>query len=261
MASHAAVATDPDWLLASFCIALSLHVAIVLMFPSLQHVPILTPVRVDVEFTRIPPPETPPQPDLSQAASLKPHKAEPSTPPARQIAAKPVSQPQQEALPLLTAKDDSQLAPQEPVVANIPVPASTVVTPSAPVNAPTDIVTADKADTAGSRVSSNTIRSDEADADEAWGYGQLLYGLVTKNKSYPQLAIRRHLQGKARISVRFSQGRLLELTLLEPGSGHPILDMAALEMMRKAVNALPIQGDLANKSFTVVIPIEFKIDG
>src|SRR5690606_10801884 len=85
---------------------------------------------------------------------------------------------------------------------------------------------------------------DVADQNEAWkGYGQLLHDMISKNKTYPQIAIRRNLQGTALVSARFSKGRLVEIVLLEPSSGHKVLDDAALAMLKKAIDALPVRGD------------------
>jgi periplasmic protein TonB len=102
--------------------------------------------------------------------------------------------------------------------------------------------------------------ANEVTKNEAWrGYGQLLYALVSKNKTYPQLAIRRHLEGRTMVSVRFDKGRMVEITVLGKGSGHTVLDKAAREMVEKAIKSLPVRGDLAKKSFSVVVPVDFRL--
>lgn len=100
----------------------------------------------------------------------------------------------------------------------------------------------------------------EVDRNMAWkGYGQLLYAMVSKNKNYPQLAIRRHLEGTVMVSVRFEKGRMVSISVVGQGSGHTVLDKAAHEMVEKAVNALPVRGNLSGKSFSVVVPVNFRL--
>ncbi|MDP2247884.1 MAG: energy transducer TonB, partial [Nitrosomonadales bacterium] len=132
--------------------------------------------------------------------------------------------------------------------------------PFAPVNTqskPMDSV----AQASNQSSTQSSADTEEADPVEAWdSYGQLLHNMVSKNKVYPQIAIRRNWQGTAMVSARFNRGRLVSLVLLDPTSGHKVLDDAALEMLKKAVSALPVKGDLAKKSFTVIVPIDFKLE-
>ncbi len=85
--------------------------------------------------------------------------------------------------------------------------------------------------------------------------------MVTKNKVYPQLAIRRHLEGTVMVNVEFENGEMVAVTIVGQGSQHKVLDKAAHEMVKKAVDALPVRGELTNKSFSVVVPVNFKLQG
>lgn len=257
-------ASEPDRLLSSFCIACCLHAFVVLLLPYLERAPEPAPMRVEIDLTPSPPETAALAPAAPEQSKPEPAKVEPPKPVLRPVLPQPAMQSppaQQQALPVLTARDHSPPAVDDAVASNVTAPAPAAVVPSAPVTAPANERPVETTATVGN-TAANSAHGNEADADEAWqGYGQLLYDMVSKNKNYPQIAIRRHLQGKARVSARFSQGRLIELVLLEPGSGYQVLDSAALDMMKKAVNALPINGDLAKKSFTIVVPVEFKIDG
>jgi protein TonB len=257
-------AIEPDRLLSSFCIACCLHAIILLLLPYFERTPAPPPMRVEIDLNPLIPDTKAPAPPLPEPPKPEPPRVEQPKPVSRPVLPQPAMRspvvPQQ-ALPVLTSRDHTPPAVEDAVASNVAAPAPASVVPSAPMTAAANErpveTTATTASTTGA-----TLRNNEADADEAWqGYGQLLYDMVSKNKNYPQIAIRRHLQGKARVSARFSQGRLIELVLVEPGSGYQVLDSAALEMMKKAVNALPINGDLAKKSFTIVVPVEFKIDG
>ena len=103
--------------------------------------------------------------------------------------------------------------------------------------------------------------SDEVSKEVAWeGYGQLLYEMVGRNKQYPQLAIRRNWEGTVTVSARISMGKVVDISMVD-SSGHKVLDEQALKMVKKAVEQLPVQENLAHKSFTVVIPVDFHLDG
>ncbi len=243
----------------AFALALGLHLMIFLALPYLQTRPSPPPQRVEIEVSQLTPPPaavaTPPAPEPQPPAPPIPQ-PQPRLAPPRPA---PVHE---QPMPLLTAKAEAPADLQTPTVADTSaIPAPTQVTPSAPESAPTaPPVTA--AASASNATAPASAQTSEADSDEAWqGYGQLLYDQVSRNKIYPQQAIRRHLQGQAKVSVRFDKGRAVEYQLMPPGSGHQVLDSAALEMLKKAVAAIPVQGALANKSFTVVVPVDFRIEG
>lgn len=241
----------------AFALALGLHLMIFLALPYLQTRPSPPPQRVEIEVSQL----TPPPAAVATPPAPEPQPPAPPIPQPRPAPPRPTPVPER-AMPLLTAKADAPADLQTPTVADTSaIPAPTQVTPSAPESAPTTSpVTA--AASASNATAAPSAQTSEADSDEAWqGYGQLLYDQVSRNKIYPQLAIRRHLQGQAKVSVRFDKGRPVEYQLMPPGSGHQVLDSAALEMLKKAVAAIPVQGALANKSFTVVVPVDFRIEG
>ena len=86
----------------------------------------------------------------------------------------------------------------------------------------------------------------------------MLYNLVGKNKNYPQIAVRRNWEGEVKIYAKFMLGKLVEATIVT-SSGHVVLDEEALAMVRKAATQIPVKGELARKSFTVTIPVAFKL--
>ncbi len=240
-------------MLPAFGMALCLHIAVFLSLPYLNHPPVPPPLRVEIDLTQatlqpvaLPPQPTPPQPEPSKPKPVSP---------------KTISQPHQQALPLLTARADIPPTPQDKVVPDIPANQPPVpIVPTAPTSTSTDSAPAETV--TATAATAQTVHSEEADPNEAWqGYGQMLYEMASKNKAYPQIAIRRRLQGRVKVSARFNMGKLVELTLLEPGSGYQVLDNAALEMLRKAVSALPIKGQLEKKSFTIIVPVDFKLEG
>lgn len=240
-------------------ISLCLHAAALLLVPHLDHLPAQPPLRIEVELaqaveTR---PDAPPEPAPPQPPELP--KPQPRPQP------KPVPPEKAVALPVLTAQQESEPSPEEEYLApEVPMPATVDSVPpdTAPVAPPAEPVEASPpAAKSAPRAVARLENAEEAGADEAWqGYGQLLHDMVGKNKKYPQIAIRRNWQGRVTVSARISMGKLIDIVLID-SSGHKVLDEEALEMVRKAVNVLPVKDSLARKSFTVVVPVDFKLEG
>ena len=82
--------------------------------------------------------------------------------------------------------------------------------------------------------------------------------MVGKNKNYPQIAVRRNWEGQVKVLAKFVLGKLIDVMLVD-SSGHEVLDKEALVMLRKAVSQLPVRGNLANKTFTITVPVDFKL--
>lgn len=177
---------------------------------------------------------------------------------------KPVVKPKEE-IPVIESKVAEVIEPVTPIPDTPINEAATEISslPSSTVSSNNASSTSNSVNATGDNANAdNKGGADEVDRNEAWkGYGQLLYAMVSKNKQYPQQAIRRHLEGIVMVSVRFEKGEMVEINVLGQGSGHTVLDKAAREMLEKAVKEMPVRGNLSNKSFTVVVPVDFKLTG
>ena len=220
--------------------------------------------------------EPKPEPKKAEKPKPKPEpkKVEkPKPKPEPKIIEKPQPKPEK---PIQTVKQEQQKPTAEPEIVEkieqVETPSEVVQgevtdTPAAPSATASGSSTSSQADATGTGNAangngngSNPGGTGEVDRNTAWkGYGQLLYAMVSKNKTYPQLAIRRHLEGTVMVSVRFEQGRMVSMSVVGQGSGHSVLDRAAHEMVEKAVKALPVRGDLSRKSFSVVVPVNFRL--
>lgn len=240
-------------------ISLGLHAAVLLLVPYLEQTPPQPQLRMEVELAQAAetPSDAPPEPAPPRPPVL------PEPQPRPQPQKQPVPSEKTVALPLLTAQSeasapDDYVAPEIPApttIENAPPDTALVEQPSKPVEAPG--LPAESAPRTVARLEN----AEEAGTDEAWqGYGQLLHDMVGKNKRYPQIAIRRSWQGTVTVSARISMGKLIDIVLID-SSGHRVLDEEALEMVRKAVNVLPVKDSLARKSFTVVVPVDFRLEG
>jgi len=245
----------------AFAISLALHLGILFIVPFRQEPLPPPPLRMEVQISQVtsaepapaqpePQPEVEPQPPQPQPVPEKPKQAKKKPSPiltAKKPAEAPVMQETFEVPE--TAEEESAAEPVEAIEA----------APTAPSSEPAQqqIATAPPSTSAISGLE----QPQEATDSEAWdGYGQMLYDMVERNKKYPQMAIRRHLEGRVTVSARISMGKLVDISLVD-SSGHRVLDEQALEMVRKAASTLPIRNGLDKKSFNVLVPIDFKLQG
>lgn len=244
---------EMEWGKRALALSLCLHAAAFLAFPALNKAAPKPQARIEVELA--PPPEiaspAPEAPQLPEPVKIEKPVLRPVTP--RE------PEPQQQAqtrtaLPLLAANEESVAAETDYTAPEVAMPAPAENIPPGTSPGPTPPV-----DVASAPVS--PPESSGGAEDDSWrGYGQLLYEYAKKNRNYPQMAIRRGLQGRVKVSVKLAIGKLVDIMVVE-SSGHKVLDDQALEMVRKAINELPVRESLAKKLFTVVIPVEFKLAG
>ncbi|THK41199.1 TonB family protein [Methylophaga sp. SB9B] len=231
--------------------------------PEPEELLVLEPIPEEKIIEEVKPIEPPPKPEPVKPEPKKVEKPKPKVEP------KPEK-------PKVVEKPKQEEPVAETIVAEVVEPVTTLTKdsineaateisplPSSTVNSNNASSTSTAANATGDNPNEATKGgADEVDRNEAWkGYGQLLYAMVSKNKQYPQQAIRRHLEGIVMVSVRFEKGEMVEINVLGQGSGHTVLDKAAREMLENAVKEMPVRGNLSNKSFTVVVPVDFKLTG
>ncbi|MDI1308950.1 MAG: TonB family protein [Methylotenera sp.] len=242
------------WLALAF--SLLLHMGLYYVLPYLKGNAQIPVKRIEVELSVIEPqpevktPEPLPAPPPPQA------KAEPTPEkPVQQHVTKPTPEPQKPVKEAPVLATEAPAAPSDYVVSASPKP----VAISAPEPAAENKTTSNSTSTNTSTNTSDVAPTEAASNDEAWeGYGQALFDLVSKNKKYPEIARRRNWEGQLKVLAKFILGKLVEVTLID-STGHKALDDQALEMVRKSANLLPVKGSLAKKSFTVTVPVDFKL--
>lgn len=246
---------------AAFALSLGIHLAILFLVPYQQEMLPPPPMRMEVQLSQLKSAEpVPAQPEVQPE--------EPQPPQPERVPEKPKVEKKKPS-PILTAKKSDEApvmqetfevpepeAEEEPVVEPAE-PVETVAAEPSPEPPQEQVVAAAPPMAAISSID----QPQEATESEAWdGYGQLLYDMVERNKKYPQKAIRRHLEGRVMVSARISMGKLVDISLVD-SSGHRVLDEQALEMVRKAVSVLPVRRGLDRKSFNVIVPIDFRLQG
>ena len=256
---------DKFWL--ALAISLLLHSSLYYGLPYLRSEPVPPVERIEVVLNTLMQPQAeapaPPAPPPPQVEPV-PEKPKPVV--------KPVQKPEPKKEKVVEAP--KVLATEAPAeIEDYVVPAAPVPEEPAPVaeSEPEPVISespppsnntspaANLPVASAPAISPSSTQSTEATPAEAWnGYGQLLYNLVGKNKNYPQIAVRRNWEGEVKIYAKFMLGKLVEATIVT-SSGHVVLDEEALAMVRKAATQIPVKGELAKKSFTVTIPVAFKL--
>ena len=149
-------------------------------------------------------------------------------------------------------------------VARIAPPAKTpAAEPAAARSSPPQLDTA--ATARGEAVATSSAGTSEAASAPSWApaarvrYEELLFAWIDRHKEYPLLAQRRGLEGSGSIRVRIGRdGRLIERSLVR-STGQPMLDDAALEMVRRSTPFPAVPSEYSGASFEFVAPVEYHL--
>jgi len=85
-----------------------------------------------------------------------------------------------------------------------------------------------------------------------------LYELLNKNKKYPKMAKRRHLEGTSYVGFTLCKDGSIKDVVLIKSSGHKILDKASLKLLKKIGFYKPIPETVSKASLNLKIPIKYK---
>ena len=129
-----------------------------------------------------------------------------------------------------------------------------VVAAEHPADGPSDPPT----DVALASPNATQARSVEATPDFGW-LMQMLWSRVTELKHYPPEARMNRLEGRVVVRVVIDeQGRLLDATIAT-GSGHALLDHAALDVIRRSC-PLSLPQALGRHQIVLRVPIQYRLD-
>jgi len=241
--------SDSKLFVLAIAVSFLLHIGLYYVLPYLQNNAVQPIKRLVVELNMTEQqqeapqsPAPPPQPEQSKTEPVPQQIVRQQVKPQKPIEETPVLASEAPAMPsdyVMPTTQAPAVATPEPATESKPITnASTTPSDSAPTE---------------------QVVANEVSKDEAWdGYGQALYEMVGRNKNYPQMAVRRNWEGQVKVLAKFIMGRLVDVVLID-SSGHEVLDREALSMLRKAVGQLPVRGNLMNKTFTVTVPVDFKL--
>jgi periplasmic protein TonB len=273
-ATHVALTQEKEdhSLLWALLVSMLLHIAIAYVYPQFKSQSIL-PQRttIQVQLNQLPEQSTPAAtqppapPTVEPMVQPKPPKPTPPTP----VTKRPKTKTERPVLATPTPEQSYQVPveqtdetptvtaeafPQKPQPTNTPIITSAASTP-----ANTELTKTEQ--TAISTAQPVIVKSsEEASSDEVWdGYGKVLAAMVNKLKQYPTIAIRRHLEGEVKVIASFKQGKLISIELAQ-ASQHQVLNEEAMRTIKKAIEQVALHANLERKTFTVTIPIGFKLE-
>lgn len=91
-------------------------------------------------------------------------------------------------------------------------------------------------------------------------YNSTLWGRIAKYKLYPKIAQMRGWQGEVIVELLLDGNGKLKSKKIISGSGYEVLDKQALEMIEKAAPFPPPPEALRSSSFSITVPIPFKLE-
>lgn len=240
-AKHSSFSTNTI-LWAVIC-SILLHAALAVVIPNITFDHPQTPNTLTIELVKKPEPPPAVLPIQPQPAPPKPEKTQPKLEP------KPIARP----LPTTTIKNDSAPPTPPPMAAQTEIMA---VAPKAdtspPPLPPVPIATPEPPQPAAPSRAEMKVALDS--------YGNTLWGAIGKYKQYPKIAQMRGWQGEVVVELLLDGNGKLKSKKILKGSGYEVLDRQALDMVEKAAPFPAPPEALRVSSFSITVPIPFKLE-
>jgi periplasmic protein TonB len=233
-------------------LSLLLHALIAGLLPPFNFAspPSTLPLVVElVQPKPAPPAEPEPVPEPPQPEPPKPQ-PKPEPPPVKRAAPpKPIDKP----APLKTPEPPpiEQPAPPEP-----PPPAPPVISATPKPEAPPPTFTAPPPPPPPQ--SNGPTEADLESARQA--YGNSLGQEIGKYKRYPLIAQKRGWEGTVKLLLEIDGNGKVISVKIEEASEHQAFNTEAQEMVKRMVQPPPIPDALRGRSFTVRVPISFRLE-
>lgn len=249
--SHHHASSRDDTLLWAIAISLALHLLMLWQVPPIKFDQPPPPATLVVELAQpkpaapapAPTPEPTPEPEPTPTppppkpvVKQKPLPVKPTEAPARtqalpQPQESPPPQTESSAPPVITAAPKAEVAP-------------TVTAPPPPPPEPP-----------------KPAGPSQQDIDAARNqYGNMLAREIAKYKQYPRIAQMRNWQGEAMLELQLDANGNLVSSRIHQSSGFEVLDKQALEMVKKASPFPRPPEALRGRSFTIQVPVSFRLE-
>lgn len=94
-----------------------------------------------------------------------------------------------------------------------------------------------------------------ANAQDISGWQKEVSKKIAKKQSYPRAALRKELQGQARVEINIDRSGNIVAHSIQSSTGHEILDREVPKLMKR-VSPLPAPpADAADNQLTMVVPL------
>lgn len=159
------------------------------------------------------------------------------------------------------AKQPPPPPPPDPVLKAAPKPKPTPKVPPVPKTVPTPKPAAAAAPqpTQAQRPLPPVANAPKVSAKAKARYEDVLYSWLVRHKEYPLLASRRGIEGRPVVTVRIDRkGHVVSSRVSSP-SRYPMLDEAAVAMVRRADPFPAVPDDVAGDSYEFIAPVEYRL--
>ena len=234
----------------------ALHVVAMARLPGIDLKEVPVPKIMEVELAPpVPPKEVVPEPPAPAPAPEpppEPPKVIPKPQPKPEPKPKPVPEPAPKIEPAPVIETPPPAEPSEAEPAPPPViSAPPTETEPPPFTAPPAPPPPPPEPRGPSQQDLETARS---------RYGSLLAREIAKHKRYPRIAQMRGWQGEALVELQLDGSGKILSSKIQTSSGHDVLDKQALEMVMRATPFPPPPAVLSGQSFTLLVPISFRLE-
>lgn len=204
-----------------------------------------------IELVKREPPLPPPQ----EVASPEPPPPEPPKPePKPEPVKRPrPPKPDEQPAPIKTAES----APQEPQRSEVPAPPPVISAIPKKAEEPPAFTTPPPPPPEPPKAAGPS----DADLESArQAYGNSLSREIAKHKRYPRIAQMRGWEGSLRLLLEIDSNGKIVAVRIEEASDREVFNTEAQEMVKRIIQLPPIPDTLRGRSFTVRVPIAFKLE-
>jgi protein TonB len=174
--------------------------------------------------------------------------------------------PQPARKPRFAPAPVAKAAPKAPVVPATPAPTAPAseapkpvsesappAAPSAPASVPSSAPPSPGQVAKVDPQPAPTAPAEIADKGNLDQYRLAIYDAARKYKKYPRVALDNNWEGKAVIRLVIGANGMISSISIKTGTGHEVLDQAALDTLRKAKPLVPIPAGLRGREFGIDI--------
>ena len=99
-----------------------------------------------------------------------------------------------------------------------------------------------------------------ANAQDISGWQKEVSKKIAKKQSYPRAALRKELQGKAKVEINVDRDGNIVAHSLQSSTGHEVLDREVPKLMKRASPLPAPPADATDSQLTMVVPLAWVLE-